>query len=485
MLLILACPIRRISWIPAIFLVPLLHAAGQQSEPPEPQWREFVVSPRVIREPVLDVRLFPLLMERTPGNAAPAFLRMAWETTSDYWAKLRGARDLLKVPPDKLDVVEARELSIQYDEFRQAALYTAADWQYPIHSGVPLNDILLPDIQQSRDLFAAHALQCRCDILEGNLDLAIEKLKIGFAAARHYEATPFLISRLVVSVYNEMLLDQVAELIQHEEAPNFYWALAALPRPLVRVRDCIDVERGMLESIVPELRNLDSIQGAEEWSAVSDKLLAELRSLSHPFADLTRGLSLEEIVVDQLPRWREELPSLPGYAVRMDSADRVLAMSGQEVAIRYLTAVHRQLQDETFTAMLLDTPRALDHLRELKARKESFVAESPILAAMLYHFPNSHLQFARIRSMDRYVDALRIVESIRDYAARHDGRFPETLDELITLPAPDDEFTGEAFEYRVDDNAAWLRGDFDDGSPDEEPSDAKTRYTIRWKIVLR
>ena len=49
------------------------------------------------------------------------------------------------------------------------------------------------------------------------------------------------------------MLDRVEELISQPGAPNLYWALTALPRPLVSMREALETEQRMGENMVPEL----------------------------------------------------------------------------------------------------------------------------------------------------------------------------------------------------------------------------------------
>ena len=58
--------------------------------------------------------------------------------------------------------------------------------------------------------------------------------------------------------------------------------------------------------------------------------------------------------------------------------------------------------------------------------------------------------------LDRRVAALRVVEAIRLYAASHDGKLPEDLNQVTEVPVPDDPATGKPFEYRRDGAAAVL-----------------------------
>ena len=58
--------------------------------------------------------------------------------------------------------------------------------------------------------------------------------------------------------------------------------------------------------------------------------------------------------------------------------------------------------------------------------------------------------------LDRRVAALRVVEAIRLYAASHDGKLPEGLNQVTEVPVPEDPATGKAFEYRRDGAASVL-----------------------------
>ena len=56
-----------------------------------------------------------------------------------------------------------------------------------------------------------------------------------------------------------------------------------------------------------------------------------------------------------------------------------------------------------------------------------------------------------IARLDQHIAALRVVEALRDYAARHDGQPPEVLDEIVNLPIPLDPMSGKPFSYRLDE----------------------------------
>ena len=59
--------------------------------------------------------------------------------------------------------------------------------------------------------------------------------------------------------------------------------------------------------------------------------------------------------------------------------------------------------------------------------------------------------------LDQRIALLRHVEALRLYAAEHGGSLPTKLSDL-TVPLPDDPFTGKPFRYEITGNTAHLRG---------------------------
>ena len=68
--------------------------------------------------------------------------------------------------------------------------------------------------------------------------------------------------------------------------------------------------------------------------------------------------------------------------------------------------------------------------------------------------------------LDQRIALLRHVEALRLYAAEHDGALPANLSE-ISVPLPDDPFTGKPFRYEVTGDTAHLRGTPPPGAENE------------------
>ena len=72
-------------------------------------------------------------------------------------------------------------------------------------------------------------------------------------------------------------------------------------------------------------------------------------------------------------------------------------------------------------------------------------------------FPGMHGLGAQAR-LDRRVAALRVVESIRMYAATKGGALPESLDNITDVPVPLDPVTGKPFGYHLEGGRAQVSG---------------------------
>ena len=78
------------------------------------------------------------------------------------------------------------------------------------------------------------------------------------------------------------------------------------------------------------------------------------------------------------------------------------------------------------------------------------------------------------RQANQRIGLLRCIEALRLHAAEHDGKLPASLSD-VTVPLPDDPFTGKSFRYVLDGNTAHLRGTPPSGTEKDRSSCAITR----------
>jgi hypothetical protein len=431
-------------------------------------WHELTVSPRAIETPLMKYRLLPAEYELRDGNAAPILLRLPWERIPYF-------RDVVPTFTEYLDVplnspkLRGQEIFTFFEPLQRAAYRKTADWQFPIGER-PLGDILLPDVQGGR-FIAGYGLSVwiRQRLAEGNLARARQGILVGLAVSRHYGRTPFVITQLVCAAIDSTLLARVAELVSQPNSPNLYWALTQLPRPLIDLRPSIELQQRFLQMTIPGLDDLSQIRTETDWNRRALAVIHFFRE-SDDAARLQRdgnGRAFEQVVKlarAELPAWTE------------GGEKRVAAMSDGEAAARWLIDVNDDLSSEATAIMSLDPPLAIPRLEALQKRVSEFCAALGVPKSTLVIVSvNSYFSTHRI---EREIDALRVVEAVRNYAAAHHSQLPDTLEKINEVPVPNDPFTGKPFHYELKDGVVTLSAEgIKLSDPDREVG--AIRYHVR------
>ena len=255
------------------FVMPGISEA--QREPPAPT--EITIRPARAPVPALKYRLLPEARDQVPGNAAVFYHRaieMILESRGDEQAQSAKVKPSPSAPrSDDQTIfgwVSGPLQDIPRDEARQAlerfrgklhevelgALRRNCDWELDRpDAGI---DLRIPEIQQVRVLGRLVALQVRLEVLDGRADRAIHWLQVGFAMARHVAQAPIYIAYLVGSAVTTQMVGTLEDLIQSPAAPNLYWAVANLPRPLLDLAPPTRGNRYVLEREFPQLRKLEN-----------------------------------------------------------------------------------------------------------------------------------------------------------------------------------------------------------------------------------
>jgi hypothetical protein len=411
---------------------------------PKASTRELTVSARAIERPLMKYRLFPAEYELQRGNAAPILLRVAWEQTPYFSKIVPTFSDYLDLPLNDPKLLSKNDVfdSNFYHALKRAAFKRTADWEYPLGEE-PAATILLPDVQGARAI-AGYGLSVwiRQHVARGQLAEAREAILVGMAVNRHYSRTPFLITQLVCAHLDSMLMTRIEELVSQPDCPNMYWALSALPRPLVDLRPSIELEQRFLQMSVPGLDDLDRLQTEEQWT--KHALAAFDFYLQTPNEVAGRTL-----LAHAAKFARQELPeSVDG------GAERVARMSDAEAALRWVLRAQQEQSEETTALMSLDPQAAIPRLAALQKRMEKFYSKLGVPALQVVaSTPNSYLV---AHGLELRIDALRVVEAIRDYAAHHSGQVPPALDKIVDSPVPDNPLSGKPFQYEATPDGATL-----------------------------
>ena len=245
---------------------------------PSEKWlidRALAVATAPAPVPALKYRLYPSAAERKDGNAVPLYLRFAHERGDARKKELREKPDeWTKLPLGKLPLADAKKFLDGYEyNFRQldlGARRKTADWNYTLDAGDPVG-LLLPDAQEMRMHAPLLVLKARVAVAEGRYADAVRTFETGFSFAQQVGDGPFLISSLVGVACASQMADGLLDLAERPDAPNLYWALAVLPRPLIDLRRAMEFEQRMPEMQFPDLADLDRPRrprsGTPPWSA--------------------------------------------------------------------------------------------------------------------------------------------------------------------------------------------------------------------------
>ncbi len=454
--------------------------ASLQAQP-----KELAVSPAEQPSPALRYRLLPMSSELNSGDAAPMYLRLRHELGEARWKQIQEKYDAWNsLPLEKLPIPEARKFVDQWGNttklLRIGTRRQYCDWSYPLaEQRREIIEILLPDCQSMRQWARLLCVKAKVETAEHAYEQAVDTMETAFAFARHVSQGPFLINNLVGIAICNMMLDRVEELVSQPGAPDLYWALTALPRPLVSLREALETEQRVGENMVPELDQTDEPHSRAEWGVLLDKLYDRLRYLAGKITSSGEGNARLRSLLDlDLASFKKEsLAPSQEYLKKtchMD-AQRVKAMSADEVLARALVGQYRDLRDDLFKVGYLPWREAGSRFKAADQRLKAVKAGPLTVLAELQPSIMSCLD-AQIR-LDRRVAALRVVEAIRLYAAAHDGKLPEGLSQVTEVPVPEDPATGKPLEYHRDGPAAVLA--LPDAGMTGRPTAPPYRITIR------
>jgi hypothetical protein len=491
--------LRRWSALAGLVLVsvifPALHgqapppAEKKDEDKPAEKWffdRTLAVSPAAAPAPALQYRLYPAETERKPGNAVPMYLRFAHERTDARKKELREKPEAWnKLPLEKLPLAQIKEflgehrLKYNLRELDLGARRKTADWNYSLDAGNPIG-LLLPDAQEMRMQAPILVLKARVEVAEGHYADAVHTLETGFSFSQQVGNGDFLIQSLVgVSCANQFA-DATLELVERPGAPNLYWALAVLPRPLIDLRHANEYEQSMVEMQLPDMADLDRPRTPEQWNAALYRVRKELEQLykleqegGTPPKPLKAGTTASD-AADKSPDLeaaRKYLTEVVGL-----TAANVEAMPPAQVLLLYLSHFYHEARDDTFKGSYLPFPEGLPMSRAARERLKSLPDTEAGRLARLFLPAVIHVQL-RQALLQRKLAALRAIEALRMHAAAHGGELPDKLDQVTAVPVPSDPGTGRAFEYQRDGTTATLTSRI--------PGEPLQTHGLRYRVTVR
>jgi hypothetical protein len=436
--------------------------AAKPAEPPKPA--VLVLSPATAPVPALKYRLLPSFAELNPGDAAPIYLRAhGYEDSSlnDAWRQItEKSKQWQELPIKDLPTAEVRKfVNLWSGKLKQIEFGTrrkTCDWNYTLpEQRLDAIGILLPDVQSMREWGRVLALKARVEIAEGKYDEAIRTIETGLAFARHVGDGPFFINGLVGIAIANLMLAPCEDLIARPGAPNLYWALTTLPRPLVNVRNHMEAEQKMIENLIPELAEAELARPRTnaEWTSLLSRMHAAIikwsRNMLSEEAANQLGLDLASFKNKVLAGATASF-----QASRKSTPEQLAAMSEDQMVALCVADGYRTLWDDLFKASYLPFRVARTEIRAADTRLHA--AKSGPLAFFVGLIPAVESVMMMDVRLDRRVAILRVIEALRLYSAAHNGALPESLSQINEAPVPNDPVTETAFEYRRDGSSALL-----------------------------
>ncbi|MFM8396390.1 MAG: hypothetical protein ACKOAH_01065, partial [Pirellula sp.] len=112
-------------------------------------------------------------------------------------------------------------------------------------------------------------------------------------------------------------MQQAYYLSEHSDAPNLYWAIAQLPKPLIQLDHALAYEHEFLLEQVKALREVDTVRKSPEyWSEFIDRFTKAIHGVGTPL-DSWESIGKEGITLaieSNVPKAREYLAKVEGLS---------------------------------------------------------------------------------------------------------------------------------------------------------------------------
>jgi hypothetical protein len=433
----------------SICCVLLLAVAAEPTPPPTP----FPLHPAAAPSPALKYTLLPELRDQAPGNAAERYrkaikiMKQDGAPPRDWYPFLE---DAMKAPLKEFPRGEAgdflKSFETTFKEMDAAARCESCDWGLTEKAREQGFAVVLPDVQDCRSFAALLQLKARLEIAEGRYGDAVHTLQTGYALSRHVADAPTLICPLVGIAISQIMTGRLEELVQQPDAPNLYWALTDLPRPLIDLRKPMQGERLMIYGSFPGLAATAADPNAgpasEEQVAKWMELLGQLNDDGNQYLRIPRRV---EMAIKLNAGYEAAKKQLVAEGRPQEKVD---AMPHVQVGLLVAVSEYDRYLDDVNKLESLPYWESRPRLEEADARRKEAIAKGGAANAISRALaPATSKVFSARTRIDRRLAALRVVEALRLNAAAHDGTLPSALSEIKEVPVPVDPLTGKDFEY--------------------------------------
>jgi hypothetical protein len=452
------------------------------------------VYPAPLPRPALKYRLLPGYADQTPGNAAllyyQVFQNIDYENgvrdglsrnikdekeSEKFWTASDKLSEWQETPLNELPKDEIHKLldSVSpwwFEYVKLASCRMECNWGEPISYIDNPFDVILVQAQLSRNMARILVMKARLELAEGKPEEAIETLQMGLALSQNIgKGKVPLVNHLTGLAIAGMMRFQLLDLTQVKGSPNLYWSLNILPHPFLSYKESMETEEAAIEKLMPELREAKTGRHSpEQWQNIWETLVERYESYEKLiFFNKPITLDAKKLLTENYPKAKEYL--IGNGRTRED----VESMAPAQVILLYSADIWEEQQDDITTWMSVDYSQWPTGMRDgtnditEKYKEREVIPFSRIASAL------SAVVRAQGR-MERDFTSLRIIEALRLYAYNHEGKLPESLDDIKEVPIPQSNpLTGKPFPYHLEDDTAVLLSD----------GHISTNYEYRIKIA--
>ena len=434
---------------------------------------KLTLRPAAAPTPALKYVLLPELADTQPGNAALHYQRAH---SFEWWGNIRRMpyyneisewmdRPLVEIR-DKIDFVRNFGALKEVD---LGARRQHCNWEMTERVRKEGIGMLVPDVQGFREYAVLLAMRCRLNIADANYSKALYTLQTGLALGRDVSQAPTLINALVGNAICTTMLGRVEELMQAPDAPNLYWAMTDLPRPLIDLRKALQGEKMMLETEFPNLKDLEN----GPLSPQAQQRILKKVILLHALAGSSQKLKPVPLALKAYPAAKRAL------IAQGRKPEEVAALPVLQVILIDGLQQYQRVRDDYFKWASLPYLQARAGWKKADAELRRIAREHPGATLFLAFVPHLQTVPVAMLRLDRRVAALRCIEAIRLYAAAHDGKLPAKLGDITEVPVPNDPVTGKNFVYQVKGDRVTLR---DPPLADGQPA---LRFPLHYELTFK
>lgn len=343
------------------------------------------------------------------------------------------------------------------EELDFAARRKNCEWNLRIKERRDPYLLALPDVQEFRALAQFVRLLAMHKMAGGDYEEACTTIGRGYALGRGLTKCDTLIHGLVGAGVIGLMDTTVLEMSQHPDAPNFYWAVTSLPRPLFDLQAGILSEIHMVDQLLPEFDEVTNQDRTPEyWNMALRKSAEELLDSLHigdrKDREFRSQATITALSAISYPRARKTLAEMEG----LTEAEIDQMPTGQIIGLYVSRSLERRFIDEMRKRESLS---ASERARYSKRHPfdDRLAQEDWLLRMFSVGMPAWHAVTNIPVRHEQQVARQRVIEAIRLYAAANEGQLPESLDELDeTAPVPVDPVTQKPFDYAIEDGKGVL-----------------------------